>query len=79
MSFRFLLAKLQMGYLLSKSTIGDIKEAQANLRRGQEGLNFLYEEAMHRINNHPDGPKELTTNVLRWIVHAKRPLKTVEL
>ena len=68
-----------MGYLLSKSTIGDIREALENLRRGQEGLNFLYEEAMQRINNQPDGPKELTTNVLRWIVHAKRPLKTVEL
>lgn len=76
---RFLLAKLQMDYILSKSTPGDIEDALLDFRRGQEGLDFLYEQAMQRINSQPDGPNKLTTKVLEWIVHAKRPLKTMEL
>ncbi|KAF2175317.1 hypothetical protein K469DRAFT_756296 [Zopfia rhizophila CBS 207.26] len=75
----FLLAKLHMDSLLSKSTPGDIEDALKDLPRGAEGLNTMYEDAMERINNQTEGSQALANRVLYWITHAKRALASVEL
>ncbi|RYP67004.1 hypothetical protein DL771_007500 [Monosporascus sp. 5C6A] len=75
----FLPAELHLDHLFSKRTPGDLEDALKDLPRGISGLNTLYDQAMERINSQNEGPRETANEVLSWIIHAKRPLNTVEL
>ncbi|KAK1752339.1 hypothetical protein QBC47DRAFT_69893 [Echria macrotheca] len=74
----FLLAKLQLDYLFSKRTPGDIRDALHDLPKGLSGLDVLYEQAMTRILSQNEGDRETSIAVLAWITHARRPLDAYE-
>ncbi|KAH0556934.1 hypothetical protein GP486_005273 [Trichoglossum hirsutum] len=76
---RFLLAELFINTLASLPTKGDIKHALQNLRKGIDGLDRTYEQAMERIEGQGRGQRELAKRTLSWIIHARAPLSTVEL
>jgi hypothetical protein len=44
-----------------------------------EGLDETCEQATKRIENQGEGFRKLAKQVLSWVIHAKRPLSTVEL
>ncbi|KAI9853443.1 MAG: hypothetical protein M1813_002220, partial [Trichoglossum hirsutum] len=75
----FLLAQLHMNNLIDQPTKGDIKQALQHLTKGINGLDKTYEQAMERINDQGSRVRELAEHILGWIIHAKRPLSTVEL
>lgn len=64
---------------MSKPTRGDIKLALRNLPKGMKGLNMTYEQAIKRIDGQEEDFRELAKLVLSWLIHAKRPLTTIEL
>jgi Ankyrin repeats (3 copies) len=49
------------------------------MKKGEEGLNKVYDDTVNRIRNQEQGIRELANKVLFWIVYAKRPLTTEEL
>jgi hypothetical protein len=68
-----------MNNLIDQPTKGDIKQALQHLAKGINGLDKTYEQAMERINDQGSRIRELAEHILGWIIHAKRPLSTVEL
>ena len=76
-NLRFLLAALHIDTIMSQPTKGHIKEALQELGRGTKGLNLVYEQAMERINSHMNA--DIAKQTLAWIIHAKRPLSTIEI
>jgi ankyrin repeat protein len=68
-----------MNTLINLPTRGDIKQALRNLAKGIEGLDQTYKQAMERIEGQGEGLWKLAKRILAWIIHAKRPLSTVEL
>ncbi|KAI1321129.1 ankyrin repeat protein [Xylariaceae sp. FL0255] len=75
----FLLAKLQVDIVLDLPTMGDVKRALEGLRKGVEGLNATYTQAMERIENHNPPTRHLAKRILQWIVHSERRLSLLEL
>ncbi|KAH0563399.1 hypothetical protein GP486_002033 [Trichoglossum hirsutum] len=75
----FLLAQLHMNTLINQPTKGDIKQALQHLAKGIDGLDETYKQAMERIEDTGSRVRELAKDILAWIVHAKRPLSTIEL
>jgi hypothetical protein len=56
-----------------------IRAALKNLATGSGAYNYVYKEAMERINSQVKDQEELAKQVLLWIICAKRPLTTAEL
>ena len=61
-----------MNTITQLPTKGHIKHALQNLARGVEGLDEIYRLTMKRVD-------EYGKQILAWIVHAIRPLSTIEL
>src|SRR5215469_5157351 len=78
-NLRFLLAELHLNTLIGLPTRGDIKQALRSLAKGAGGLDETYKLTMERIECQGSGYRELAKQILAWIVHAKRPLSTLEL
>ncbi|KAN0081988.1 hypothetical protein V8E54_003286 [Elaphomyces granulatus] len=75
----FLLAQLYINSLTDKVTERQVDTALDNMKMGKEGLDKAYEDTVNRIENQPQGIRELAKKMLFWIVFAKRPLTTEEL
>ncbi|KAJ7090461.1 hypothetical protein C8R44DRAFT_648224, partial [Mycena epipterygia] len=73
---RFLLAKLQIESLSTKSTIKGVREA---LKALPKTINDSYNNAMKRIEQQDEESKQISHSTLTWVVNAKRPLITLEL
>jgi hypothetical protein len=78
-NLRFVLAKLQIDFLMSQPTLGDIKLALQDLCQRAKGPDMIYEQVVERIEGQGAGFRELAKQVLSWITCAKRPLTTLEL
>lgn len=72
---RFLLARLWMDSLASKSNIDAILDALDHPPLGLEGM---YEEAMRRIQSQSPEDRELAEHVILWTCFAQRPLSIFE-
>ncbi|CAH0057563.1 unnamed protein product [Clonostachys solani] len=84
----FLLAQIYVGFLKDKMTPNDVRASLAGFRNQRQGhgedgqvqlLYQAYSQAMQRINNQPEGFKNLAMKVLLWTTRAMRQLTTVEL
>lgn len=73
---RFLLAKLHMDSLASKSNRRAIRSALESL---PSEVNATYDEAMERIKGQTKDDRRLAERVLSWITYAYRPLSISEL
>ncbi|KAJ6540325.1 hypothetical protein B0H19DRAFT_1239672 [Mycena capillaripes] len=73
---RFLLAKLHIVTLSTKSTIKAVREALKNLPKD---LNHSYDDAMKRIESQNEEDRNIAHSALTWVVNAKRPLTVTEL
>ena len=74
--YRFLLAKLHMDSLESKSSRKALRQALQVL---PVGLDATYDEAMSRIASQNDDDHRLAQQILSWITFAVRPLWLNEL
>ncbi|KAJ7270945.1 ankyrin repeat-containing domain protein [Mycena rebaudengoi] len=72
----FLLAKLHIDSLATKSTVKAVREALQNL---PEDLEHTYNEAMDRIEAQNKDDREIARQTLIWVANAKRPLTVSEL
>ncbi|KAF2648176.1 hypothetical protein K491DRAFT_256579 [Lophiostoma macrostomum CBS 122681] len=72
----FLMARLHMETLKGQTTVGGLKRA---LQRLPRGINQTYDEAMRRIDAQTEEERLLARKILTWVIHAKRPLSTLEL
>ncbi|KAJ7328855.1 ankyrin repeat-containing domain protein [Mycena albidolilacea] len=72
----FLLAKLHIESLSSKTTIKTVREA---LKALPKNLNDSYNEAMNRIESQNEEDRNVAHSALTWVVNAKRPLTVAEL
>ncbi|KAK0639751.1 ankyrin repeat-containing domain protein [Cercophora newfieldiana] len=84
----FLLAHIYLDSLSDKFTVSGVRSAirqfpKKNPMKSEaerlEALDQAYDEALERINGQKQALRELAKNALAWIVHAKRPLTTLEL
>ena len=62
---------LQVQAILNEPTVGEMKKALGKMPRG---LNDALKSTMARIQDQPDGRRQMGLNALMWISHAKRPL-----
>ena len=76
---RFLLAQLHLDSLIGQPSPKSLRNALRTLPTGLDGYDKAYHEAMERINCQVTAFRKTAKQVLSWIVHAKRPLTTVEL
>ncbi|KAJ7336849.1 hypothetical protein DFH08DRAFT_749112, partial [Mycena albidolilacea] len=72
----FLLAKLHMDSLSSKSTIKGVRQA---LKALPKTLYDSYENAMDRIKEQNEECRQIAHSTLTWVANAKRPLTPIEL
>lgn len=72
----FLLARLHMDSLASKSNLRDLRRA---LERLPDEIFATYDDAMTRIDSQASDDRDLAKQVLCWIALAQRPLKSDEL
>ncbi|KAJ7117179.1 hypothetical protein C8R44DRAFT_926117 [Mycena epipterygia] len=72
----FLLAKLHMDSLSTKSTIKAVREA---LQRLPNDLEHTYEDAMQRIDSQNEEDRRIAHLTLTWVANVKRPLRVPEL
>ncbi|KAJ7241271.1 ankyrin repeat-containing domain protein [Mycena rebaudengoi] len=72
----FLIAKLHIDSLATKSTVKAVRDALQNL---PEDLEHTYDEAMDRIEAQNKDDKEIARRTLIWVANAKRPLTVLEL
>ncbi|KAJ6264531.1 ankyrin repeat [Drechslerella dactyloides] len=75
----FLLARLHFESIKFKTSYRDLKTALGALATGETAYKVAYDEAMERINNQNPDFRRLASQVLLWIVCAKRPLTKREL
>ncbi|ETS85826.1 hypothetical protein PFICI_03851 [Pestalotiopsis fici W106-1] len=75
----FLLAKLHLDSLKGKKSPRALRQTLNTLATGNDAYDEAYQNTMLRISGQLSDQKELGMNTLMWIVHAKRPLETVEL
>ncbi|KAJ6594778.1 hypothetical protein B0H19DRAFT_975013, partial [Mycena capillaripes] len=72
----FLLAKLHIESLSTKTTVKGVREALQTLPKT---LNDSYDEAMRRIKEQNEESKNTAYSTLTWVANAKRPLTVLEL
>ncbi|KAJ7270947.1 hypothetical protein C8J57DRAFT_1468148 [Mycena rebaudengoi] len=72
----FLIAKLHIDSLATKSTVKAVRDALQNL---PEDLEHTYDEAMDRIEAQNKDDREIARRTLIWVANAKRPLTVFEL
>ncbi|KAI1876773.1 uncharacterized protein JN550_000845 [Neoarthrinium moseri] len=75
----FLLAKLHLDSLKGKRSARDLRKTLASLTGGDDAYTKAYSNTMDRIRGQLKEQEELAIQALMWVVHAKRPLTTVEL
>ncbi|KAI8182295.1 Vegetative incompatibility protein HET-E-1 [Colletotrichum sp. SAR 10_65] len=75
----FLLAKLLIDSLSCKTTLKAVRKALDAASAGDDTYAYFYEEALERIRVQPTAHVQLASQVLSWIVFAKRPLEIREL
>ena len=73
---RFLLAHLQILYLCGQSSFGNVRKSLDALPTGVYGF---YEDAIKRIEDQPQGDRQLAKKALSYIFCARRPLNVEEL
>ena len=73
---RFLLARLQLESLMTKTTLRKVKSALQSL---PEELDAMYDQVMKRIQNQNPESSTLAMRALSWIYHTARPLDYAEL
>ncbi|KAJ6574458.1 ankyrin repeat-containing domain protein [Mycena capillaripes] len=71
----FLLAKLHIESLSTKSNVKRVREALKSLPKT---LNDSYDGVMKRIDEQNEEDRQLAHSILTWVVNAKRPLKSRE-
>src|SRR5579859_2276403 len=74
--FRFLLASLQLSYVLNENLQINMKKALDTLPAAPDDA---YEEIMNRIRNGGKHSQGTAFRTLAWICHAARPLQMDEL
>lgn len=74
--YRFLLAKLHIDSLISKTNLRAVRVALEHLLTG---INATYDEAMVRIQRQNVDDRMLAKRVLKWVACALRPLTKEEL
>ncbi|KAJ6574285.1 hypothetical protein B0H19DRAFT_1341409, partial [Mycena capillaripes] len=72
----FLLAKLHIESLSTKTTVKSVREALKTLPKT---LNDSYEDAMRRIKEQDEESRKTAHSTLTWVANAKRPLTALEL
>ncbi|KAJ7271005.1 ankyrin repeat-containing domain protein [Mycena rebaudengoi] len=72
----FLIAKLHIDSLATKSTVKAVRDALQNL---PEDLEHTYDEAMDRIKAQNKEDREIARRTLIWVANTKRPLTVFEL
>ncbi|KAJ7019718.1 ankyrin repeat-containing domain protein [Mycena alexandri] len=72
----FLLAKLHIESLSTKSTVKGVREALKTLPKT---LNNSYDDAMKRIGEQNEESRAIAHSTLTWVVNAKRPLTVLEI
>ncbi|KAJ7241249.1 ankyrin repeat-containing domain protein [Mycena rebaudengoi] len=72
----FLIAKLHIDSLATKSTVKAVRDALQNL---PEDLEHTYDEAMDRIEAQNKDDREIAQRTLIWVANAKRPLTVSKL
>ncbi|KAJ7270999.1 ankyrin repeat-containing domain protein [Mycena rebaudengoi] len=72
----FLIAKLHIDSLATKSTVKAVRDALQNL---PADLDHTYDEAMDRIEAQNKDDREIARRALIWVANAKRPLTVSEL
>ena len=73
---RFLLPVLQLQAVLEAMTKSEVK---ASLRDLSANLGQAFENTIQRIENEPRNRRQVATQALMWVSHARRPLKVNEL
>lgn len=73
---RFLLPVLQLQGVLEAMTKSEVK---ASLRDLSASLGQAFENTIRRIGNEPQNRRQVATQALMWVSHARRPLKINEL
>jgi hypothetical protein len=73
---RFLLARLQLSYVLNKNGQPNMKRVLKNLPATPDDA---YRETMNRIENAGEYTPRTAFRTLAWILHAARPLRMDEL
>jgi ankyrin repeat protein len=73
---RFLLVKLQLDYVLAKTSAKKRKQSLSSL---PNTLERAYADVMSRIEASGYDHKELALKTLSWVLHARRPLTMAEL
>ncbi|KAJ7028112.1 ankyrin repeat domain-containing protein [Mycena alexandri] len=72
----FLLAKLHIESLSTKSTVKGVREALKTLPKT---LNNSYDDAMKRIREQNEESRAIAHSTLTWVANAKRPLTVLEI
>ncbi|KAJ7024703.1 ankyrin repeat domain-containing protein [Mycena alexandri] len=72
----FLLAKLHIESLSTKSTVKGVREALKTLPKT---LNNSYDDAMKRIGEQNEESRAIAHSTLIWVANAKRPLTVLEI
>ncbi|KAF8448615.1 hypothetical protein BDZ91DRAFT_786978 [Kalaharituber pfeilii] len=72
----FLLAKLHIDTLATKTSVKDIREA---LKILPSGIDATYDAAMQRITAQSDEDRKLAMKMLSWVTCTKRPITITEL
>lgn len=75
-SNRFLLAVLQLRFIINEPTPGEMEDGLENMSGGLRGA---FEETISRIKNLPKSRAQLGMDVLMWLCHARRVMSTAEL
>ncbi|KAH8194682.1 hypothetical protein TruAng_011151 [Truncatella angustata] len=75
----FLLAKLHLNSLENKKSLRALRKTLTTLTKGSDVYTEAYQNTMERIRNQPKDQEEIAIQTLMWIVHARRPLTTIEL
>ncbi|KAJ7017378.1 ankyrin repeat domain-containing protein [Mycena alexandri] len=72
----FLLAKLHIESLSTKSTVKGVREA---LKALPKTLNNSYDDAMKRIGEQNEESRAIAHSTLTWVANAKRPLTVLDI
>ncbi|KAL6705251.1 hypothetical protein ACN47E_007211 [Coniothyrium glycines] len=75
----FLLARLHLESIMGKTSVKAVRQALEDLATGSSAYDAAYAAAMSRIQGQLPDQEDLAMRVLRWVVHAHRPLHTREI
>ncbi|RDA94078.1 hypothetical protein CP533_5313 [Ophiocordyceps camponoti-saundersi (nom. inval.)] len=75
----FLLAQLYVDSLIGMKSVKALRTSLAELHTRTHPYKYAYESAMERINGQLRHQQQLAKDVLLWVTHARRPLKSREL